>query len=113
MRPPIEPQGDPYGGKQIYVDTGGLRSDTGVGTPIRSRDQAGLLHIVVPIRSIIDKQLYVQYRVRFFGRDHQLLSEIGWTDKTLTANTPDQIEANSASPAAEDFEVHFRYPPGY
>jgi hypothetical protein len=67
----------------------------------------------VPIRSVIDRQLHVQYRVRFFDRNHHLTSEISWTDKTLTANTPDQIEANSTGPEAEDFEVHFRYPPGF
>ena len=113
MRPPIEPHADPYGGKQIYVDSHALQQDTAVGTPIRSRDPAGLLHVVVPVRSVIDKQLHVQYRARFFDRDRHLVSEIGWTDKTLTANTPDTIEANSASPGAEDFELHLRYPPGY
>jgi hypothetical protein len=113
MRPPIEPQSDPYLGKQIYLDSYQLKSDTAVGTPIRSRDQFGILHVVVPIRSIIDKQLHVQYRVHFFDRNHNVVGELAWTDKTLTANTPDQIEVNSTGPAAEDFQMDVRYPTGY
>ena len=113
LRPPIEPQSDPYLGKQIYLDSYQLRSDTAVGTPVRSRDQYGIMHIMVPIRSIIDKQLHVQYRVYFLDRNQNKVSEIGWTDKTLTANTPDQIEFNSSNAAAEDFQLHLRYPPGY
>jgi uncharacterized protein DUF1425 len=113
LRPPVEPHADPYGGRQVYVDSYQLQRDIAVGTPIRSRDQAGLLHVVVPVRSVIDKQLHVQYRARFYDRNHTQINEIGWTDKTLTANTPDQVDANSTSPAAEDFQVDFRYPPGY
>lgn len=113
LRPPIEPQSDLSGGKQLYVDSRQLQLDTAVGNPIRSRDAGGLLHVVVPIRSVIDRQLHVQYRVRFFDRNRSIVSEIGWTDKTLTANTPDQIEANSSGPDAQDFEVHLRYPPGF
>jgi uncharacterized protein YcfL len=113
LRPPIEPQSDPYLGKQIYLDSYQLRSDTAVGTPVRSRDPYGIMHIMVPVRSIIDKQLHVQYRVYFLDRNQNIVSEIGWTDKTLTANTPDQIEFNSSNAAAEDFQLHLRYPPGY
>jgi len=113
MRPPIEPQNDPYLGKQIYLDSYQLRADTAVGTPVRSRDQYGIMHIMVPVRSIIDKQLHVQYRVYFLDRNQNKVGEIGWTDKTLTANTPDQIEFNSSNAAADDFQLHLRYPPGY
>src|SRR5437764_15219927 len=84
--PPIEPQSDPYQGKQIYLDSAQLRSDTAFGTPIRSRDSYGIMHVIVPLRSIVDKQLQVQYRVYFLDRNQNKVSEIGWTDKTLTAN---------------------------
>ena len=76
LRPPIEPQSDPYGGKQLYVDSRQLQLDTAVGTPLRSRDPGGILHVVVPIRSVIDRQLHVQYRVRFFDRTRHVVSEI-------------------------------------
>jgi hypothetical protein len=112
-RASIQPHGDSFAEPQINVDSYELQRDVAVGQPIRSRDAAGLLHIVVPVRSIIDRQLHVQYRVQFIDRNHSLVNEIGWTDKTLAANTPDQVDANSTSPAADDFRVHFRYPPGY
>jgi len=113
LRPPVEPQSDPYLGKQIYLDSYQLKSDTAFGTPTRSRDPFGIMHVVVPVRSIIDKTLYVQYRVYFIDRNQNKVGEIGWTDKTLTANIPDQIEFNSSNAAAEDFQLHLRYPPGY
>ena len=38
------------------------RSDVAADTPQVFRDQFGLLHVTVPIRSVINKQLYVEYR---------------------------------------------------
>ena len=113
VRPPIEPHADPYAARQIHLDSYELQRDMVVGDPTRSRDDAGILHIAIPIRSVIDRQLYVQYKVLFFDRNHNEVNRIGWTDKTLTANTPDQITANSTSASADDFQVSFRYPPGY
>jgi len=113
VRPPIEPHADPYAARQIHFNSYELQRDVVVGDPTTSRDDAGILHIIVPVRSIIDRQLYVQYRVTFFDRNHNIVNQIGWTDKTLTANTPDQIDANSTSAAAVDFHVDFQYPPGY
>lgn len=113
VRPPIEPHADPFEGRQIHFNSYELQRDVVVGNPTRSRDDAGLMHITVPVRSVIDRQLYVQYRVFFFDRNHQEVNKIDWTDKTLTANTPDQITANSTSSAAVDFQVDFQYPPGY
>ena len=113
VRPPIEPQGDPYRTGQIHFNSYELRRDVVVGNPTLTRDDAELLHLIVPVRSIIDRQLYVQYKVTFFDRNHHEVNHIGWTDKTLTANSPDQIEANSTSASAVDFDVTFQYPPGY
>jgi hypothetical protein len=75
-----------------------------------ARDDSGdILHVTVPIRSAIDKRLYVDYRVSFFDRNGQLLNQTGWLTKTLEMNTPDQITVNSMSPRAADFQVDFRW----
>ena len=69
--------------------------------------------MTLPIRSAVNLQLHVQYRVSFFDRNHGLLDQQSWIDKTLTANTPDQINVNSVDKRTADFQIDFRYPPGY
>jgi hypothetical protein len=113
VRPPIEGRDDPYAPAQIHFDSDELRKDTAVKAPIVARDDFGLLHITIPVRSAIDKQLHVQYRVTFFDLNHMILNQFSWMDKTLPANTPDRIEATSVDKRAVDFQVDFRYPPGY
>src|ERR1051326_3083059 len=96
VRPPPEPRSDPYGGKQIYVASSDLRQETAVGDPAISRDDAGdILYVTVPIRSETSKELYVDYRVTFFDRNKQVLSQTGWFTKVLTPKVPDQIAVNS------------------
>lgn len=109
VRPPIEGRQDPYVPAQIHFDSDTLRRDTAVGTPILKRDASGILYITVPIRSAINKTLYVDYRVTFFDGNRQVVSRLGPFIKTLDPNTPDQIEVNSTSPRAEDFQIDFRY----
>jgi hypothetical protein len=109
VNPPKVPRADPYSPMQIHVDSDALRRDTAVGTPIVTRDDAGnLVHVTVPIRSAINKTLYVDYWVSFFDRNGQRLSKIQG-QKTLQANTPDSIEFNSMSPRATDFQLDLRY----
>ncbi len=109
VRPPIEGRQDPYVPAQIHFDSDTLRRDTAVGTPILNRDASGILYITVPIRSAINKTLYVDYRVTFFDHNRQVVSRLGPLTKTLDPNTPDQIEVNSTSSRAEDFQIDFRY----
>jgi uncharacterized protein YcfL len=113
VNPPIQGRADPYGPSQVMFDSTTLRDDTAMGQPVVVRDQFNLLHVTLPIRSAIDKQLYIQYRVTFFDANHAAIEQQSWTTKTLTANTPDQINANSASNQAVDFQIDLRYPPGY
>ncbi len=113
VRPPIEGRQDPYLAAQVHFDSDELRNDTAVSTPIVARDEFGLLHVTLPIRSAVDKQLHVQYRVTFFDLNHMMLDQYSWIDKTLSANTPDQIQVNSVDKRADDFQIDFRYPPGY
>ena len=86
-----------------------LRRDTAIGTPNVARDENGLLFVTVPIRSAINKTLYVDYRVTFLDQTGQVVSRHGFFTKTLEPNTPDQIVVNSTSPRAADFQIDFRY----
>jgi hypothetical protein len=109
VNPPKLPRSDPYAPQQIHVDSEGLRRDTAVGAPIVTRDEAGLLHVTLPIRSAINKTLYVDCYVTFFDRSGVPISKIGPITKTLQANTPDTISFNSMRPGADDFQVDLRY----
>jgi hypothetical protein len=106
---PIEPRADPFLPQQIHVDSDSLRRDTAVGAPIVSRDPAGLLRVSVPIRSAIDRTLYVDYWITFLDDRGQRISKLGPFKKTLQANTPDMIEINSTSPRAADFQLDLRW----
>ena len=113
VRDPIQPRQDIYhtsDPSQVFFDSFELRNDTAADTPTVFRDPAGLLHVTVPIRSVIDKQLYVEYRVVFFDHDHQEIDRSPWRDKTLPANLPESISITGTNPRAEFFQVHFRYP---
>jgi uncharacterized protein YcfL len=110
VNPPIQGREDPYGREQIQFASKGLRNATAVGEAKVTRDDAGdILHVTVPIRSAVDKRLYVDYRVSFFDHNGQLLNQTGWMTKTLEMNTPDQITVNSMSPRAAQFQVDFRW----
>ena len=110
VRPPIQGRQDPYVPAQVHFDSERLRRDTAIGTPNVSRDEAGLLFVTVPIRSAINKTLYVDYRVTFLDRSGQVVgTRLGPFTKTLEPNTPDQIVVNSTSPRAADFQIDFRY----
>lgn len=109
VRPPKVPRDDPYSPQQIHVDSDELRRDTAVGRPVVTRDETGLLHVTIPIRSAIDQTLYVDYWISFFDRDGQPISKLGPLTKTLQANTPDSISVISTSPRAADFQLDLRY----
>ena len=113
VREPIQPRQDVYRTgrpEQVFFDSTDLRNDTAADTPSVVRDRHGLLHVTVPIRSVINKQLYVEYRAIFFDRDFQEIDRSPWADKTLPANLPERVSIVSTTPAAEHFQVQFRYP---
>ena len=115
VRQPIQPRQDVYhvgSPEQIFLDSTDLRSDTDADTPQAVRDQFGHLQVTVPIRSVINKQLYVEYRAIFFDHDRQEIDRTPWMDKTLPANVPERVTVVSTDPRVESFQVHFRYPPG-
>jgi hypothetical protein len=106
---PFEGRHDPYAGSQISVASQHLQDNTRIGTPVASRDaESNILYVTVPIRSTTNEQLYVDYRVSFFDRNGQVISETGWFTRTLTPNLPDQIMVRSTTPRAADFHVDIR-----
>jgi hypothetical protein len=109
VNPPIEGRADPYQSAQIHFDSDELRRDTAVGSPILARDDSDLLRVTIPIRSAIDKTLYIDYRVTFFDRTGTPIEHFGPFTKTLDPNTPDRVQVNSTTPRAADFQVDFRY----
>ncbi len=109
VKAPIQPRQDPYIPSQVHVGEEDLRTHTAFGKPVLSRDGAGLLHVMIPIRAATDLELYIDYRVTFFDRSGQVLNQTGWMTKTLPPNVFDQISVNSMSPQATDFQVDVRY----
>ncbi len=87
-----------------------LREDTAIQEPMMTVGQGGILHVTLPIRSTIDRKLYVDYRVRFFDANHHPLGGQGdWIPKILPPNTPDMITFNSTGPGAADFQIDLRW----
>lgn len=109
VKPPIEGRNDPYMPAQIHFDSDELRRDTAVGQPIITRNEAGMLVVTVPIRSAIDQNLHVDYRVTFFDSNGVPIEKFGPFTKNLDANTPDRVTVNSTSTRAADFQMDFRY----
>jgi hypothetical protein len=110
VRPPVEGREDPYIPAQVHFDSEKLSRDTAIGRPNVTRDESGLLYVTLPIRSAINKTLYVDYRVTFLDRNGQPVGgRLGPFTKTLDPNTPDLIQVNSTSPRAEDFQIDLRY----
>jgi uncharacterized protein YcfL len=107
--PPIYGHDDPFAARQIQFDSVELQNDTAVNKPIVSRDPAGLLHVTVPIRSNIDKDLHVDYRVTFFDASRAPIETTSMFTTVLRAYTPSSITVNSTSPAATDFQVDFGF----
>jgi hypothetical protein len=109
VNPPKLSRADTYAPQQVHVDSEELRRETAVGPARVTRDDSGnLVHVTLPIRSAINRELHVDYFVSFFDHNGQRLSKIQG-QKTLLANTPDSIEFNSMSPRATDFQVDLRY----
>ena len=110
VRGPIEGRADPFVPPQVSFADKDLANSTAVSAPNLQRDDAGnLLHVTLPIRSAINKTLYVDYKVSFYDAGGGVTSETGWMTKTLEANTPDTISVNSTNNRASDFRLALRW----
>jgi hypothetical protein len=109
VKKPFEGRSDPYPPGQISFASQMLQDQTAVGTPIATRDDAGnILYVTIPIRSTTNEQLYVDYRVTFFDRNGQSITDNGWQTRLLTSNIPDNIKVMSGNSRAADFHIDFR-----
>jgi len=110
VRAPIQARADPFQASQVMLTDNDLRKETAVGQPTATRDDAGnLLLVQVPIRSAVNRRLYIQYTVKFFDRSGREISSSGPFTKTLDPNVPEYLQANSMSQAATDFQFNIRY----
>jgi hypothetical protein len=78
VNPPIQARSDPYGSRQILFTDPALANETAAQTTIPSRDTYGYLHINVPIRSAIDRDLRVDYSVQYFDSVGQVIETTTW-----------------------------------
>jgi type IV secretory pathway VirD2 relaxase len=108
VRGPVEPREDTSGSPQINLTDRELQDRLAVRAPIVSQDEAGLLHVTVPVRNTTSRQMTVQYRVTFFDRNRSPIQETTWFDRTMSPHTQQTITFNSTSPRADDFQVDVR-----
>lgn len=109
VNPPIEGRADPFASPQVTFADATLKNETAVGAPKLQRDDAGNnLFVTLPIRSAMTKTITIDYKVTFYDAAGSPLSETGWMPKTLEANTPETIQANSTSERARDFRIALR-----
>jgi len=84
-----------------------LESNTRVEPVVAQRDQFGLLHVQINIRSTTNTQQYVDGFITFL-RDGQVVEKLGPKTVTLKSNAFDTIEFNSTQPA-DDYFVDLDY----
>lgn len=109
VTPPIQGRQDPYVPPQVTFAESRLARSTAIGTPVLTRDAGGILHVQVPIRSTLNRQLIIDWRATFFDRDGQVVWKTDWKDKTLAPHVPDEIQFNSTTAQAADFQLDLRY----
>lgn len=107
---PLAARQEQYDYPWLMVGSKDLRASTMVSDARRSRDDAGLLHVSVPIRNVTDKQLYVDYRVTFYDRNQMPLPQEYRNTLTIPARTARDAKFNSTSPKAETFQMEITYP---
>jgi uncharacterized protein YcfL len=109
VKAPIEARQDPYVDSQVNIASEDLRTHTAVSAPRVVRDEAGLLHVTLPIRATTNLELYVDYRATFFDATGQTVNQLGWQTKILHPNIFEEINVVSTTPRAADFRIDLRY----
>ncbi|HEY0008460.1 MAG TPA: DUF1425 domain-containing protein, partial [Tepidisphaeraceae bacterium] len=86
-----------------------LRSSTAVLQDRVTRDQFGLLSVTIPIRSTVDRSLYLEYSYEFFDSTGKSVEgPLGPRRFTLDPGSPGTIQFSSTSNAASDYRVTVR-----
>ena len=109
VAPPNNGRNDPYSARQYQFTSADLQNETAVGQAILGRDPSGYLKVQVPIRDTINQDLIIDYQVRYFDATGAVIETKEWHTVTLPANTPYSVQDTSTSPAAQKFEMIFRY----
>lgn len=111
IKGPITGRADPYFPEQIHPTDDDLANKTAFSTPLMER-RNGLLYVTVPVRSTVNHDLHIDYRVTWFDElgtpiDGGMGNWMGGT--TLAARTPQYIRFNSTSANAANFQMDVRW----
>jgi len=86
-----------------------LRESTAINEEVISRDQFGLLSVTIPIRSAVNKSLYLEYNYEFFDASGRSIeSPKSWQPVVLEAGSPNTIQFTSVTRDAADYRVNIR-----
>jgi uncharacterized protein YcfL len=111
VRAPGQPRPDPIAGaypKQVTLE--GLEEALVTGEPVvqRSSDDQPM-RVNVPIRSVADKQLRVQYRFIFLDEQQRPLdSNSGWKFQVIEPRTQVSLEGRALETSAADWRLEIR-----
>jgi hypothetical protein len=109
VNPPVAGRADPYPPHQINLNSKDLANKTAVGQPVMER-RDGLLFVTVPIRSTVDQNLHIDYRITFLNENGAPIYHGSWEGGTvLVRNVPSYIRFNSTSANAADFQLDIRW----
>lgn len=108
---PIQARGDTYETPWLTMGSNELRGDTRIGQATQTVDEFNHLHVTIPIRNTINKQLYVESVVTFFGPTGAQVNSIQNT-LTIPAQSIVNLEAASTGPTGgpQPFRVELRFP---
>lgn len=109
VKAPHEGRHDPYAPGQWSFSSRILEENTAVSTPVATRDDTGnILHVTFTIRSTSNQDMYLDYRVTFFDKNGQAITDYSWATRKMTRNIPENIRVASGTAKAADFHIDFR-----
>ena len=107
--PPMYGRADTFARTHLQFGDGLLQDSTRVDPVSASRDQFGLLHVTLDIRSTTDKQQYVDCFIQFYRNGVPVGDKIGPKTVTLMANLPATIAFDASPQPADDYVVSLSY----
>ncbi|MEX0886357.1 MAG: DUF1425 domain-containing protein [Phycisphaeraceae bacterium] len=101
---------DPLGGNYPrHVAIAGLDHALVVEEPIVDASTATRpMSVTVPVRSVVDEPLSLQYRFRFLDERGRDLHDSGWRLERLEPRLQANLEANARQTAAADWRLEIR-----
>jgi hypothetical protein len=106
---PVEPREDPSGIPQINLTSRELQDRLAVRAPLVQQDEAGLLHVTVPVRNSTARQMTIEWRVTFFDSNRAPIgTPTTWFPQTMSPHAQQQIVFNATSPRTDDFQLDIR-----